>query len=89
VINASNSQISTLLRGNKKVEETEVIETKASLLIASLLLGLIVGGFYGAFVEAAIRNFYIAQYAVLGLLATFWLLAIGALLKEEEPTKTK
>jgi hypothetical protein len=67
----------------------EVIETQTSLrlLIASIVLGLIVGGFYGAFVEAAIRSFYIAQYAVLGLLATFWLLAIGSAigtaLKEE------
>jgi len=69
----------------------EVIETKTSLLIASIILGLIVGGFYGAFVEAAIRNFYIAQYAVLGLLATFWLLAIGTAigtaLKEEGHNK--
>ena len=65
----------------------KVIETKTPLLIASIILGLIVGGFYGAFVEAAIRNFYIAQYAVLGLLATFWLLAIGTALKEEGHNK--
>jgi len=67
-----------------------VFETKPTLLIASIILGTFIGGFYGALVEAANPNFYVAgYYAALGAIATLWLLAIGEALKEISLTRER